>query len=268
MTEDQCNILSFSSNTFFLYDYGARFYDPKIGRWTTIDPLAEKMYNWSGYSYGFDRPICLIDLGGFVPGDPVKDPEIRANRASNLYGKIRDACSGNHQGFDYNADKVTPIYAVKNGVVVAIQTDNVGDYGRSVTLSYADENGNVRYAFYAHLDKVDVYVGDAMAEGQVMGATGDSGNAAGLDPHLHFEVRTEQNTGKGLDGHLSPNEIVDTKFYSQNPDNNPQSNVGVQKVTTDLNGVTVTNQNRDGSETVVRKPEDTIKTTQPVEVRL
>ncbi|SDT36912.1 RHS repeat-associated core domain-containing protein [Mucilaginibacter mallensis] len=49
------------------YDYGSRFYDPRIGRWLSADPLAGRYPSFSPYNYSLNNPINTFDPDGAAP---------------------------------------------------------------------------------------------------------------------------------------------------------------------------------------------------------
>ena len=216
-------------------DFGARQYSPALRRWMTPDPLSEKYYGVSPYAFCNNNPVNLVDPDGRFFGDPVRNPNIRRNRASNLYGKeIRYSNGGyrNHQGFDYYAPEGTEVLSVQDGIVVSI-VEGHKDYGNSVTIEHLDSQNNKIYSFYAHLSEIIVEIDDVVSEGQVIaksGVTGNASNLIGLDQHLHFELRSQPGNTKGLAGKIDPNGIVDTKFISQDPNAKPQTNIGIIKI--------------------------------------
>jgi RHS repeat-associated protein len=45
-------------------DFGARNYDPAIGRWMNLDPMADRNYTRTPYRYGYNNPIKFVDPDG------------------------------------------------------------------------------------------------------------------------------------------------------------------------------------------------------------
>lgn len=50
-----------------MYYYGARYYDPSLSIWMSVDPLAEQFPNFSPYNYTMNNPINMVDPDGRAP---------------------------------------------------------------------------------------------------------------------------------------------------------------------------------------------------------
>ena len=83
-------------------------------------------------------------------------------------------------GIDLACDWGTPITAAKAGKVTYAGWDITG-YGWRV-----DVYDGIDLERYAHLERIDVWLGQELAKGQQVGTVGSSGWSTG--PHLHFEI--------------------------------------------------------------------------------
>ncbi|WP_433913282.1 RHS repeat-associated core domain-containing protein [Bacteroides cellulosilyticus] len=79
------------------YDYGARQYDPALGRFTAVDPLTEKYYEMSPYTYCGNNPIKYIDpTGMFYTGYTVNEKghiKIVSDEGGNYYDVLYNESS-------------------------------------------------------------------------------------------------------------------------------------------------------------------------------
>lgn len=140
-------------------------------------------------------------------GWPLEENIIRGHIKNNAFGMVRNGGTRPHQGWDLLAPIGTECFAIADGRIEAIYASEA--YGEVVVLGFPFKN-KPRFAAYAHLSAVRVKAGEAVKQGQLVGLSGDSGNAVGLSAdqkHLHFEIRTEVRPGLGLGGRLDPAEL-------------------------------------------------------------
>ncbi|MDD4607646.1 MAG: M23 family metallopeptidase [Bacilli bacterium] len=112
-------------------------------------------------------------------------------------GEYTGKSNCNHLAIDFSwgGCENTPITAIASGVVTVAVGDRPGPtgYGNYIIIGHSVDNDKAYeyYSLYAHLNRVDVSVGDEVTAGQQIGLLGNTGNSSG--PHLHFEIRDENN---------------------------------------------------------------------------
>lgn len=88
-----------------------------------------------------------------------------------------------HEGIDIFAERGTPIQATTQGIVSKVGEDALG--GRVVMIIGPGGAGH----YYAHLeDYADISANDWVNTGDTIGYVGDSGNAKGTPPHVHYGI--------------------------------------------------------------------------------
>ncbi|MBP6184083.1 MAG: thrombospondin type 3 repeat-containing protein [Saprospiraceae bacterium] len=87
-----------------LYYYGARYYDPRVSMWWGVDPLAEKMPEWSSYAYTFQNPVRYIDPTGMIPEEGDEPPGEMIWHKQFSHGNMYQYDDGNYYWANTNSD--------------------------------------------------------------------------------------------------------------------------------------------------------------------
>ncbi|MBL7111791.1 MAG: hypothetical protein ISS19_07620 [Bacteroidales bacterium] len=95
-----------------LYDYGARFYDPQLGRFHTIDRYAEDFSHWSPYHYANNNPILNIDING--------DSTYSYNIATGVLTMVSDVGGNKSQIVNFINDDGSPVTTKNGNTITAI----------------------------------------------------------------------------------------------------------------------------------------------------
>jgi murein DD-endopeptidase MepM/ murein hydrolase activator NlpD len=148
----------------------------------------------------YDIPWALGPFDHFFFKRPIAADEVNWPLADYRYGGMLPNETSIHTGIDIDAPLHTPILAAGAGTVLSAgfglyggANDPKDPYGMAVTIRHDfGYQGRLLYTIYAHMDRLDVQVGQHVEAGDQLGIVGLTGNTTG--PHLHFEVRMESNS--------------------------------------------------------------------------
>jgi len=159
ITESQLNKISFINESKFLF------------------PIGNDNFNVGYDSQGLGKNVTPKVLDRY---DSIHNSDYGGGDAAH---KSR----GGHLGIDIFAPKGTPLVSCVNGVVERIGNVRNNKIGGNTVNILGDDGKNY---YYAHLNNIrnDLEKGDDVYKGMFIGTVGNTGNAKGTHPHLHFSI--------------------------------------------------------------------------------
>jgi murein DD-endopeptidase MepM/ murein hydrolase activator NlpD len=157
----------------------------RLAIWLLVLAALAVIADWAWRQPFMARPRTLWELSRMPPPTSVAMPVdgVEAERVADTFGAARGR-DRSHQGVDIFAARGTDVLSATRGVVSSVREGGLG--GRQVwVLGPAGQRH-----YYAHLDDwaPGLAEGDVVAEGSVLGSVGDTGNARGTPPHLHYGI--------------------------------------------------------------------------------
>jgi RHS repeat-associated protein len=154
-------------------DYGARFYDPQLGRWHSVDPHAIKYSDYSPYNYVYNKPLNTIDPNG-KDGIGIVDQDRKTITIKATY-YVQTSANTGKKGKEYKQTRYTKkeLIRMSNEINTTLNeqdyTVQQGAYsGYSVQFDLEFKNGGNGAQAYAKANREEYAgfpVGNTFAKG-------------------------------------------------------------------------------------------------------
>lgn len=139
---------------------------------------AEERKRQQAASGGSSTVIPNVSSGSWTKPASGRFTSGYGTRTHPIYGGTRT-----HYGVDIANSIGTPVISAADGVVS--YASPLSTYGNVIMVTHSID-GQTFTSLYAHLNSINVGVGQVVSKGQIIGALGNTGNSTG--PHLHFEI--------------------------------------------------------------------------------
>ena len=147
-------------------------------------PLVSNPPGQTPVAYRSSLPVAASDIPAQSLIIPVQG--VKPGQLSDTFTQAREGGLRVHDAIDIMAPRGTPVLAAAGGVIEKFFTSAAG--GLTIYLR-CDDRRLIHY--YAHLDAYAPALaeGQHVAQGQLLGTVGSTGNASPDAPHLHFAIQ-------------------------------------------------------------------------------
>jgi hypothetical protein len=174
-------------------------------------PIAEYFPVQGPYNVGYDSQGLGRGVRPKVFGKNARHSS--DYRPYKKWSKSRQKMKGPHFGIDIFAPLGTLVVSPIDGYVTSYRAEEKGKGGKIINISTTPKKRDGWTYYHAHLDSVsaDISKGDYIKAGTIIGKVGDTGNARGKHPHLHFSLYYGGQYGGGaVDPFESIKHLVDS----------------------------------------------------------
>src|SRR5690554_4472775 len=158
------------------YDFGARNYDPALGRWMNVDPLAEKYLSISPYSFTANNPVFFIDPDGMriINGETARRKRLESQNIAqkeNLQQKYGGNLNMSRDDFQSDSDFASYESSVEkfNKVSVALSESRVTEANIQLAIDDFKETDPTNFNLADNLTYIDADGNTQNIDVEIMG---------------------------------------------------------------------------------------------------